>query len=88
MNPLMRERDHSLRQALAGALEKLSCSALSEEEATQLNEMVTKSADAAKEMLESSIQSFQGMIEFNAAVFRETILPLLLDSPLREEYVA
>jgi adenosylmethionine-8-amino-7-oxononanoate aminotransferase len=88
MNPLVREREHRLRQTLASGLEKASCSTLEEREAVQLDEMLRKEAEVAKDILEPSIQSFAGMIQFNAGFFRDTILPLLLDSPLREEYVS
>jgi len=82
----MRDREQQLRQVLSKGLEKASCSPLTEEETTTLKDMIQMSPDAVLEIIEPDIQSVSGTIEFNASLFRESILPLLLSSPLRDEY--
>lgn len=85
-NPPARDRDHQIRQMISKGLEKASCTTLTNDEVITLTELIHKNPDTALEILEPSIQSFAGTIEFNALLFRETILPLLISSPLREEY--
>jgi len=67
-------------------LEKASCATLSHEEIVALKRTLYERPEIAMEMLEPDIHSFAGTIEHNAELFRELILPLLLNSPLREEY--
>ena len=86
LNPLTRDRENQVRQILSKGLEKASCVTLTEEETATLKEMIQKTPEAASEILEPDIQSFAGTIEFNPSFFRESVLPLLLSSPLREEY--
>ena len=71
---------------ISKGLEKASCTNLTSDEVITLTELIHKNPEMALEILEPSIQSFAGTIEFNASLFRETILPLLISSPLREEY--
>jgi hypothetical protein len=87
LNPSNRDREQQIKQILSKGLEKASCSTLSDEETAQMKEMIHKTPETTLEILEPSVLSFAGTIEFNAALFRDTILPLLLSSPLREEYV-
>lgn len=86
LNPLIRDREQQVRQILSKGLEKASCATLTEDETATLKEMIHKTPETALEILEPDIQSFAGTIEFNAPFFRDLILPLLLSSPLREEY--
>lgn len=86
LNPSTRDKEHRVRQIVAKGLEKASCTTLSEDETTNLMELIHKAPDIALDILEPSIQYFGGTIEFNPEFFRESILPLLLSSPLREEY--
>ena len=86
LNPLARDRDQQVRQILSKGLEKASCVTLTEDETATLKEMIHKTPETALEILEPDIQSFSGTIEFNPLFFRDSILPLLLSSPLREEY--
>ena len=86
LNPLTRDREHQVRQIISKGLEKASCATLTEEETATLKEMIHKTPDTALEILEPDIQSFAGMIEFNPSFFRDSPLPLLLSSSLREEY--
>jgi hypothetical protein len=86
LNPLTRDREHQARQIISKGLEKASCATLTEEETATLKEMIHKAPETALEILEPDIQSFAGTIEFNPSFFRDLILPLLLSSPLREEY--
>jgi hypothetical protein len=79
-------RDHQIRQMISKGLEKASYTSLTMDEVITLTELIHKNPETALETLEPSIQSFAGTIEFNASLFRETILPLLISSPLREEY--
>lgn len=85
LNPSTREREHQIRQILSKGLEKASCATLTDDESTTLREIINKTPDIAVEIIEPDIQSFSGTIEFNPIFFRESILPLLLSSPLREE---
>lgn len=87
LNPLTRDREQQVRQILSKGLEKVSCATLTEEESATLKELIHKAPETALEILEPDIQSFAGTIEFNPSFFRDSILPLLLSSPLREEYV-
>lgn len=87
LNPLTRDREHQVRQIISKGLEKASCATLTEEETATLKEMIHKTPETALEILEPDIQSFAGMIEFNPSFFRDSILPLLLSSSLREEYI-
>jgi hypothetical protein len=87
LNPSNRDREQQIRQMLSKGLEKASCSTLSDEETVHLKEIISKTPEITLEILEPSVLSFAGTIEFNSVLFRETILPLLLSSPLREEYV-
>ena len=50
-----------------------------------LKELIHKTPEIALEIIEPDIQSISGTIEFNPNLFRDSILPLLLSSPLREE---
>ena len=84
--PAARAREHEIRQMISKGLEKASCASLTNDENITLAELITKNPDMALEIVEPSIQSFAGIIEFNPALFRQTILPLLISSPLREEY--
>lgn len=86
LNPSTRDRDHQIRQILSKGFEKASCTTLTEDESATIKEMLNKTPDIAVEILEPDIQSFSGTIEFNPVLFRDSILPLLLSSPLREEY--
>ena len=85
LNPSAFEREHYVRQILSKGLEKASCTALTADESSTLNEMISKYPDTTLELLEPDIQSFAGTIEFNPIIFRDKILPLLLSSRLREE---
>ena len=87
LNPSAFEREHYVRQILSKGLEKASCTALTPEESSTLSEMIQKYPDTMLELFEPDIQSFAGTIEFNPLIFRERILPLLLSSPLNEEYL-
>ena len=84
-NPVARDRDHQIRQMISKGLEKASCTNLTNDESITLTELIHKNPETALEILEPSIQSFAGTIELNPVIFRETILPLLISSPLREE---
>ena len=86
LNPSTRERENQIRQMLSKGLEKASCSALTAEESSTLKELIHKTPDIALEIIEPDIQSISGTIEFNPTFFRDSILPLLLSSPVREEY--
>lgn len=86
LNPSAFEKEHYVRQILSKGLEKASCIALTTEETSTLNEMILKYPDTTIELLEPDIQSFAGTIEDNPVIFRDRILPLLLSSPLSEEY--
>jgi hypothetical protein len=86
LNPSTRERENQIRQMLSKGLEKASCSALTDEESSTLKELIHKTPDIALEIIEPDIQSISGTIEFNPTFFRDSILPLLLSSPVREEY--
>jgi len=81
-----RDRDHQIRQMISKGLEKASCTSLTNDENITLTELISKNSETALEIFEPSIQSFAGTIEFNPQLFRQTILPLLISSPLREEY--
>jgi SOS-response transcriptional repressor LexA len=70
---------------LSKGLEKASCSALTDDESATLKEVIHKTPDIALEIIEPDIQSISGTIESNPTIFRDSILPLLLSSPLREE---
>ena len=85
LNPSTRDKEHHVRRMMSKGLERASCTSLSDDEAATLKDMINKSPDAALEILEPDILSFSGTIEFNPGLFRESILPLLLSSPLREE---
>ena len=87
LNPLTRDREQQVRQILSKGLEKASCATLTQEESATLTEMIHKTPETALEILEPDIQSFAGTIESNPSFFRDSILPLLLSSPLREEFV-
>src|SRR5579859_6626701 len=73
------------RELLSKAIEQASCQTLTDDEVMMLNDMLFKYPNVAIDILEPSIHSFSGMIEWNAGIFRSTILPLLLSSPLQEE---
>jgi hypothetical protein len=84
--PMGREKARDIRQMLSQGLEKVCVSSLTDDETTSLKEIISKTPDTALEILEPSIQYFSGIIEWNAELFRDTILPLLLSSTMREEY--
>jgi|SRR5579862_9343064 len=86
MNPSTRERERQMREMLSKGLEKAYITTLSEEEVMTLTDLINKSPEMAIEIIEPTIQFFLGMIDFNAELFREIILPLLIHSYLREEY--
>lgn len=71
---------------LSKGLDKASLEALTDDEAMELKEIINKSPETVLEILEPSMQSFMGFLTHNLVFLRETILPLLLSSPLREEY--
>jgi len=83
--PMGREKARDIRQMLSQGLEKVCVSTLTDDETTSLKEIISKTPDTALEVLEPSIQYFSGIIEWNAELFRDTILPLLLSSTMREE---
>jgi hypothetical protein len=85
LNPSAREKESQIRQILSRALEKASCSALTDDEVSTLKDMLHKTPETALEMLEPDIHCFAGTTEYNPILFREAILPLLIASPLREE---
>jgi hypothetical protein len=86
MNPSTRERERQMREILAKGLEKACTATLSEDEVITLTDIVNKSPEMTLEIIEPTIQFFLGTIENNAQLFRERILPLLINSPLCEEY--
>jgi len=86
MNPSMRERERQMREMLSKGLEKAYTTNLSEDEVITLTDLVQKVPEMTIEIIEPTIQFFLGTIENNAQLFRESILPLLINSPLREEY--
>ena len=71
---------------LSKGLDKASLENLTDDETMELKEIISKSPETALEILEPSMQSFMGFLTYNPVFLRETILPLLLSSPLREEY--
>jgi hypothetical protein len=85
LNPSARDRENQVRQMLSKGFEKASCAALTDDEAMTLKELINKTPDTVLEIIEPDIHSISGTIEFNPTFFRETVLPLLLSSPLREE---
>ena len=72
---------------MSKGFDKASYSTLTDDETIELNEIINKSPETAFEILEPSMQSFLGFLKYNPIFFREKILPLLLASPLREEYL-
>lgn len=86
LNPSSRERERQLREMLSKGLEKAYITTLSDDEVVTLTDIINKTPEMAIEIIEPTIQFFMGTIEYNAGLFRDVILPLLINSPSREEY--
>ena len=70
---------------MSKGLEKAYTTNLSEDEIITLKDLVEKNPEMAIDIIEPTIQMFLGTIENNSTLFRDTLLPLMINSPLREE---
>jgi hypothetical protein len=76
------------RSLLSKGLEQASCTPLSSDETLVLKELIQKAPGVALETCEPTVQMFNGTIQNNPEIFKELLLPLLLDSQFREEYTS